>query len=234
MDLEIFDVDEALKEQANQAGSVGGRFDMATSTKCYIAVFRHSNKFVGERTVHSHPDSDQILFVLDGECAVTSLSGKYTLEPHQGVLVPGGVNYGFANETEEDLVFLSLRTESVGGRRVAYVPSVASDALVRIPESYFAGRPIGRYVYAYAIDRRTIGFSPLLLDDWNRGTMLRVNCDYERRGSDILVNLPERLARWYLVDDLLDGDYTITAGDDGTRILMDLSPLIDRKSAVQP
>jgi len=233
VDLEIFDVAQALEEQASRPGTVGGRFDMATSTKCYIAVFRHSNKFVGERTVHSHPDSDQILFVLDGECAVTSLSGKYTLNVHQGVLVPGGVNYGFANETEEDLIFLSLRTESVGGRRVAYVPSVASDALVRIPAAFFGGTPIGRFVYAYAIDRRTIGLSPMLLDDWNRGTMLRVNCDYERSGEDILVNLPERIAKWYLVDDLTDEDYRVTYDADGSRVRVDLSPLIDRRAAAQ-
>lgn len=234
MDLEIFDIAEALEEQANQPGAVTHRFDMATSSKCYIAVFRHTNQDLGERTVHSHPDSDQILFVLDGECAVTSLSGKYTLQPHQGVLVPGGVNYGFANETEEDLIFLSLRTESVGGRRVAHVPSVPSDALVRIPQSCFGTTEIGRYVYAYAIDRRTMGFSPILLDEWNRGTMLRVNCDYERRGEDLLVNLPERIARWYLVDDLTDEDYRVVPDPDADRVRIDLSPVIDRRAAARP
>lgn len=233
MDLEIFDVAEALEQQASQPTEVTHRFDMATSSKCYIAVFRHTNQNTGERTVHSHPDSDQILFVLDGECAVTSLSGKYVLQPNQGVLVPGGVNYGFANETENDLIFLSLRTESVGGRRVAHVPSVASDALVRIPGSYLGAREIGRYVYAYAVDRRTMGFSPVLLDDWNRGTMLRVNCDYERSGEDILVNLPERIAKWYLVDDLTEQDYRLTPDPDGTRVRMDLSPLIDRRAAAR-
>lgn len=231
MDLEFFSIGEALEEQARQPGVESHRFDMATSSNCYIAVFRQTNQNLGERTVHSHPDSDQILFVLDGECAVYSLSGKYTLYPHEGVLVPGGVNYGFANETEEDLIFLSLRTEAVGGRRVAHVPSVPSDAVVRIPEASVGSREIGRYVYAYAIDRRTIGLAPVLLEDWNRGTMLRVNCDYERSGSDILVNLPERIANWYRVGDLTEVDYRVIPDPDGNRVRIDLSPLIDRRAA---
>ena len=227
-ELGTFDVAEALAKQATGRGA--GRFDMETSSNCYIAVFRNTKQDIGEKLVHSHPDSDQILFVLDGQCVVWGLNGKFTLNPHQGVLVPGGVNYGFSNERDEDLIFLSLRTEATGGRRVAYVPGVPSDALVRLEAGAFGDTPLGRYVYAYIVDRRTVGLSPILLDDWNRGTMLRANCDYEQRGNEVLINLPERIAGWFRINDLTEADYHVVPDPDGVRVRLDLSPLIDRRA----
>jgi len=121
-EIQFFDVAAALQN----GDSLHSRVDMAKSPNSYIAVFGVGPR-AGETRVHSHPDSDQILFILNGECTVEGLSGRYVLEDDEGVLIPAGVNYGFTNMTQDKLVFLSMRTEGTGGRRVAYVPSVPSE-----------------------------------------------------------------------------------------------------------
>jgi mannose-6-phosphate isomerase-like protein (cupin superfamily) len=229
-DVQVFDVAHALQEADSRSDAIPGRVDMATSSNCYIAFFRTRPRG-GETHVHAHPDSDQILYVLKGECTVEGLSGRYTLNAEQGVLIPAGVNYGFTNTAEEDLLFLSMRTESTGGRRVGYVPAVPSDAVFQVPEGEITARGIGRHLYVYALDRRTIGVSPLLIEEWNRSGILRMECEFERRGDMIVASLPERLASWYEVDDLTDGDYRIITDPDGSRVRLDLSPIIDRRSS---
>ena len=47
------------------------------------------------------------------------LDDHYPLKAMQGSLIPAGVNYGFTNDTDADVTFLSMRTESSGGRRKA-------------------------------------------------------------------------------------------------------------------
>ncbi len=121
-EVQIFDVGEAMKQRDH----LSGRVDMARSPNSFIAVFQTRPRG-GETHIHQHPDSDQILFILDGELTVEGLSGKFVLNPNQGVLIPAGVHYGFTNTTERDVVFLTMRTESSGGRRVAYVANVPSD-----------------------------------------------------------------------------------------------------------
>src|SRR5262245_33374304 len=116
-EVQVFDVASALEEANSRGEGIPGRVDMASAGNCYVAFFR-THPRGGETHVHSHPDSDQILYILKGECTVEGLSGRYTLQADQGVLIPAGVNYGFTNTTEEDLLFLSMRTESTGGRRV--------------------------------------------------------------------------------------------------------------------
>jgi mannose-6-phosphate isomerase-like protein (cupin superfamily) len=222
---QIFDVADGLSRQ----DGVVGRVDMATSPNCYIAVFRTPPRG-GETHVHSHPDSDQILFILDGECTVEGLDGRYTLKKDQGVLIPAGVNYGFTNTTDKDLIFLSMRTESTGGRRVAYVPNVASDVGIKIPNNLIDAKGIGRHVYVYAMDRHTLGISPLLTEDWNRGSLLRMNCDYEKADDHIVAYVPERIARWYRLADLNDGDYSFIPDPTNTRVQIDLTPLIEREA----
>ncbi|MGH8649445.1 MAG: cupin domain-containing protein, partial [Burkholderiales bacterium] len=115
-EVQIFDVSEAMKKRDH----LSGRVDMARSPNSFIAVFQTRPRG-GETHIHQHPDSDQILFILDGELTVEGLSGRFILKPNQGVLIPSGVHYGFTNTTERDVVFLTMRTESSGGRRVAYV-----------------------------------------------------------------------------------------------------------------
>jgi quercetin dioxygenase-like cupin family protein len=227
--LQVFDVAEALEEADNRNKAIPGRVDMATSANCYVAFFR-TQPGKGETHVHSHPDSDQILYVLKGECTVDGVDDRYVLRDNQGVLIPAGVNYGFTNLTDEDMMFLSMRTESTGGRRVGYVPSVPSDAEFKIPKAAIDAKGIGRELYVYALDRRTIGVSPLLLEEWNRGAILRMSAEFGQRGEDIIANLPERLAKWYEAEDLVEGDYRIIPDPDGTRVRIDLSPIIDRRA----
>lgn len=222
-EVQIFDIAEALKKRDH----LHGRVDMATSPNSYIAVFQVPPRG-GETHIHQHPDSDQILFVLSGQCTVEGLSGKYTLQPSQGVLIPAGVHYGFTNEGTEDLVFLSTRTEATGGRRVAYVPNVPSDVVIRIPEEEMGAQGFGHSVYVYAMDRRTIGISPLLMEEWNKASLLRMNCPYERAKGYVLANLPERMARWYRINDLTEADYNILTEPEKVRVRIDLSPLIER------
>lgn len=229
-DIQVFDIVEALEERASRPDTIPGRVDMARSDKCYVALFELKHRGGGEPHTHSHPDSDQILFVLKGELTATGLGDSYPLKGNQGALIPAGVNYGFTTETDDSVVFLSMRTESTGGRRVAYVPDEPSDALLRIPEAQIGARGMGQYLYVYALDRRTIGVSPLLLEEWNRAAILRMNCPYERAGDHIVANLPDRMANWYQLDALTEGDYQIIPDPERTKARIDLSPLINRRA----
>jgi mannose-6-phosphate isomerase-like protein (cupin superfamily) len=223
-DIQIFDVAEALASRDLHSG----RVDMTHSPNSYIAAFGVSPRH-GETRVHSHPDSDQILFILKGECTVEGLSGRYVLGANEGVLIPAGVNYGFTNMTEENLVFLSMRTESSGGRRIAYVPSVPSDAGIRMPAEAIPAEEIGAHLYIYALDSRTIGISPRIDDDWNRACVIRMEASFERAGNFLVAVLPERLAYWYRTPDLTEGDYTVTMEPEG-RVRVDLGPVIERQA----
>ena len=221
--VQIFDVDKALASRTSR-----GRIDMALSPNCYIGVFQTAPRG-GETHVHSHPDSDQILFILKGECTVEGLDGRYTLTPNQGALIPAGVNYGFTNTTTEDLIFLSIRTEASGGRRVAYVPNVESGIKLRVPaDALSASGGPGRHMYLYAMDRRTIGVSHLLIEDWNKGSLLRMHSSYERSGDEIVVDVPERLARWYQLQGLTDAGYTVQAETEQRGAKVDITPFINQ------
>lgn len=217
-EVQIFDVDEALKK----GDQLSGRTDMAKSPNSFVAVFRTRPRG-GETHIHHHPDSDQILFVLKSELTVEGLSGKYTLKPNQGVLIPAGVHYGFTNTTQEDLIFLSMRTESSGGRRVAYVKNVPSDVHLKIPAQALTAKGIGRHIYVYAMDRDTFGVSPLLFEDWNKGSLLRMNCEYEQDDGHVIAKLPERLVQWYKIDKLTDTNYKLIAEPDRTRVRVQLA-----------
>jgi mannose-6-phosphate isomerase-like protein (cupin superfamily) len=216
-EVQIFDVDEALKK----GDQLSGRTDMAKSPNSFVAVFRTRPRG-GETHIHHHPDSDQILFVLKSELTVEGLSGKYTLKPNQGVLIPAGVHYGFTNITQEDLIFLSMRTESSGGRRVAYVRNVASEVHLKIPAQALTAKGIGRHIYVYAMDRDTFGVSPLLFEDWNKASLLRMNCEYEQDDGHVIAKLPERLVQWYKINKLTDSNYKLIAEPDGTRVRVQL------------
>ena len=222
-EVQIFDVAEAVKRRDH----LSGRVDMARSPNSFVAVFQTKPRG-GEAHIHQHPDSDQILFLLKGELTLESLSGKYTLKPNQGVLIPSGVHYGFINTTDEDVVFLSMRTESTGGRRVAYLPNAPSDVRLRVPASAITARGLGRHVYVYALDRTAFGVSAILLEEWNKASLLRMHCDYEREGDFVIAKLPVRLVQWYKLDGLKEGDYHLLPESDGARVRVDLTPMISR------
>lgn len=223
-EVQVFDVSEALQRR-----NLVGRVDMATSPDSFIAVFQVPPRG-GETHVHQHPDSDQILFILKGEATVEGLSGRYSVKENQGVLIPAGVYYGFTNTTTEDLIFLSMRTEASGGRRVAYVEETPAQVTITIPEAEIGAKGIGTWIFAYALNRRTIGLSPLLFEDWNKGSLLRMNSDFERTDGQVVVRLPERFAQWYDLSALGEADYRIISEPDKTRVRVDLSPLIRRES----
>ncbi len=224
-EVQVFDVGEALKKRDH----LSGRVDMAKSPSSFVAVFQTRPRG-GETHIHQHPDSDQILFVLKGEVTVEGLSGKYVLRPNQGVLIPAGVHYGFTNETQEDVVFLSTRTESTGGRRVAYVKNVPSDVHLKIPAEAISAKGIGRHIYVYAMDRSTIGISTLLLEEWNKKSLLRMNCEYTKDGDYVVAKLPERLVQWYKIESLPESDYHLIADPDKTKVRINLEPLIKREA----
>lgn len=224
-EVQIFDVSEAIKKRDH----LSGRVDMAKSPNSFVAVFQTRPRG-GETHIHQHPDSDQILFVLRGELTVEGLSGKYVLKQDQGVLIPAGVHYGFTNATQEDLIFLSMRTESSGGRRVAYVKNVPSNTHVKIPADEICAQGIGRHIYVYAMDRNIIGVSPLLMEEWNKRSLLRMNCEYERDAGYVIAKLPERLVQWYKIESLSESDYNLIVEPDKTKVRVDLSPLIQREA----
>lgn len=223
-EVQVFDVSEALKKRDH----LSGRVDMAKSPNSFVAVFQTRPRG-GETHIHQHPDSDQILFVLKGEVTVDGLSGKSVLRPNQGVLIPAGVHYGFTNETQEDVVFLSMRTESTGGRRVAYVKNVPSNVQVKIPAEEINAKGIGRHIYVYAMDRSTVGISPVLMEDWNKGSLLRMNCEYENDGNYVIAKLPQRLVQWYKLDSLSEADCRLLTEPEKIRVRVDLTPLIQKQ-----
>jgi len=222
-EVQIFDVAESVLKR----DQISGRVDMAKSPNSFVAVFQTKPRG-GEAHIHQHPDSDQILFLLRGELTLESLSGKYSLKPNQGVMIPAGVHYGFINTSDQDAVFLSMRTESTGGRRVAHVANVPSDVLLRVPASAVTARGLGRHIYVYALDRTAFGVSAVLLEEWNKASLLRMNCDYERDGDSVIAKLPLRLVQWYKIDGLKEGDYNLLPVGDGARVRVDLSPLLQR------
>ncbi|HEY2987479.1 MAG TPA: cupin domain-containing protein [Candidatus Binatia bacterium] len=224
-EVQIFDVAEAVKKRDH----LSGRVDMAKSPNSFVAVFQTKPRG-GEAHIHQHPDSDQILFLLKGELTLESLSGKYTLKPDQGVMIPAGVHYGFINTTDQDAVFLSMRTESSGGRRVAHVANVSSDVRVRVPASAITSRGLGRHIYVYALDRTSFGISAVLLEEWNKASLLRMHCDYAREGDSVVATLPLRIVQWYRLETLKEGDYDLTPENDGTRVRVDLQPMIERQA----
>lgn len=224
-EVQIFDVTEAMKKRDN----LSGRVDMARSPNSFIAVFQTRPRG-GETHIHQHPDSDQILYILDGELTVESLSGRFTLNPKQGVMIPAGVHYGFTNTTERDVVFLTMRTESSGGRRVAYVENVPSAVHLKIPAEAISAKGIGRHIYCYALDRATVGVSSVLLEEWNKKSLLRMHCDYEKSGEYVIAKLPERLVQWYHIENLAESDYRLIPVEDKMRVQLDLRPMIKRQS----
>jgi mannose-6-phosphate isomerase-like protein (cupin superfamily) len=225
-EVQIFDVGEAIGKRDH----LSGRVDMARSPNSFIALFQTKPRG-GETHIHQHPDSDQILFILKGELTVESLSGKYVLRPSQGVMIPAGVHYGFTNTTQEDVLFLTMRTESTGGRRVAHVPNIPSNVHVKIPAEEMSAKGIGRHLYVYAMDRSTLGISPVLRDEWNKACLLRMNCQYEKQDGYVIAKLPQRMVQWYKMEGLSESDYCLLTEPEKVRVRMDITPLIQRQAS---
>lgn len=224
-EVQSFDIGEALKRRELHRG---GRVDMAGSEQSFIAVFQTPPRG-GETHIHQHPDSDQILFVLQGELSTDSDLGRSVIKANQGVLIPAGAYYGFTNTGQEDVIFLSMRTESIGGRRSAHVENVPSNVFIRIPADSISGQGIGPKLYVYTLSRSKIGISSMRLEEWNKKSLLRMDCEYSRDDRHVVAKLPERLAEWYEIDRLSESDYNLIPEGDNIRVRVDLNPLIRRQ-----
>ena len=217
-EVQVFDVSEGLKKRKEQLG----RVDMAKSPNSFVALFLTPPRG-GETHIHQHPDSDQILFILKGELTVEGDIGRSSLKANQGVLIPAGAFYGFTNTGKEDVIFLSMRTESVGGRRSAHVPNVPSKLCVKIPADQISAKGFGSKLYAYAMTRSTIGLSVMRLEEWNKASLLRLDCDFEKSDGYILAKLPERLVKWYELESLSESDYKLISEPDKARVRVALT-----------
>ena len=212
-EVQTFDATEALKT---------GHFDMATSPNSHITVVRVPLR--GDTQIQPE-DSDQILVVLEGACRVDTPSGSHSLGVSQGVLIPPGTNCRFTNTSEDQLVLFSMETR----RPSDLMSNRPSAVVVRIPVEYLDAKGIGNRIYAYTMDRLTIGISPHIMEEWNQVSTLRMNCKYRREGDQIVAMLPERIVGWYRLEGLTDGDYTLRTDRTKTRVRVNLSPYVERR-----
>lgn len=225
-EVQIFDA-STLVSGDDDLNSLREQVEMATSSNCEISAMQ--TPVGGETRLEADPAADRILLLLKGTCTVEGPSGKRPLTKHQGALIPTGVACSFTNEGQDPLVFFALRTES-GERRPGYVPNVPSGVLVKVPEAEISAEGLLGHLFIYALDQETVGISSHRLDELNFASILRMNCEYEVWGGDVLVNLPERLVRWYQLRDLAESDYRIVPSRERTYVRVDLRPLVQREA----
>ena|SRR5437870_1092081 len=197
--------------------------DLATSPNSNIAVLRIPAR---QDTQLDAQESDRILVVLRGEGIVAGPEGERALATQQGMLIPPGVECRLTNSGREELVLFSMQTK----RAAALVANVPSDVQVKVPIEFLNAKGIGSRIYAYIMDRCTIGLSPLIMEEWNQVSAVRMNCRYEKDGDIVVATLPERAVRWYGIDSLSDSDYALRTDRTRTRVRVDLTPYIERKA----
>ena len=207
----------------SMAQAAGAGAALATSPNSNIVAVRVP---AGEATRIEAQESDRILVLLRGECSVDSPSGKRRLDPQQGMLIPAGVVCHLENDGRGDAVFFSMQTK----RAAALVANTVSDVRVNVPVEYLDAKGIGSRIYAYTIDRCTIGLSPLIMEEWNQVSAVRMNCKYERVDDQVVATLPQRLVEWYGIADLTDGDYTLRPDRTRTRVRVNITPFVERKA----
>jgi len=224
--VQIFDVGDAL-EGATDASEIRQRLGMASSPNCDIVLLRANPGGQLEITADAH--EDQIVFVLGGRCRADGPLNSYEVAANQGILVTAGSTANCTNTGEDELALLTLRT-GAGEERPGFVPNQPSGVKIRVPAAEVSARGLGRHLYVFAMSQRIIGIGVNATEEWNLGSLLRMNCQYERDGDDILVNLPERMARWYQLREISPEDYRIISDPDRWRCKIDLSPLIAREA----
>ena len=197
--------------------------DLADSPNSTISVLRMAP---GENAELKPEGSDRILVVLRGEGSATWPDGDRALKTQQGMLVPPGLSCRLSNTGQVEFVVYSMLTR----RPEALVANVASDVQVRAPIEQMNAKGIGNRIYAYVMDRATIGLSPLIMEEWNKVSAVRMNCKYERVGDEVVATLPARVVQWYGIEDLAEGDYTIRTDRTRTRVRVDITPFIARKA----
>ena len=106
---------------------------------------------------------------------------------------------------------------------MAYVKNVPSNVHLKIPAAALMAKGIGRHIYVYAMDRDTFGVSTLLLEEWNKRSLLRMNCEYETDNGHVIAKLPERLVQWYKIDGFSDSNHRLIEEPDKTRVRVELA-----------
>jgi mannose-6-phosphate isomerase-like protein (cupin superfamily) len=197
--------------------------DLADSPNSTISVLRLAP---GEQTELVAQGSDRILVVLRGEGTVTTPESERPLATQQGMLIPPGLSCRLENTSQAELVVYSMQTR----RPEALVANVASDVHVRVPIELMNAKGIGSRIYAYVMDRATIGLSPLIMEEWNKVSAVRMNCKYERIGDEVVATLPARVVQWYGIEELAEGDYRLRSDRTRTRVRVDITPFIERKA----
>ena len=102
-EVQVFDIAEALKKQVVGAESIWQVHPTAILRFFRLLLARDPYPLASR--LRSDP------FVLQGRLTIEGDIGKSVLKPNQGVLIPAGTYYGFTNTAQEDLIFLSMRTE---------------------------------------------------------------------------------------------------------------------------
>ncbi len=215
-------VDQVQIFSTAQATRPGGS-DVATSPNSNIAVIRIAAR--SDTQIYAQ-ESDRILVLLRGECSVESPSGTRTLTAQQGMLIPSGLGCRLENATHDDAVVFSMQTK----RPAALVANTVSDVTVRVPVEYLDAKGIGSRIYAYVMDRCTIGLSPHIMEEWNQVSAVRMNCRYEKVGDQVVATLPERLVQWYGIEGMTDSDYALRPDRTRSRVRVDVSPFISRQT----
>jgi hypothetical protein len=80
------------------------------------------------------------------------------------------------------------------------------------------------------MDRATVGISSVLLEEWNKKSLLRMHCEYEKAEDFVVAKLPERLVQWYQIETLAESDYRLIPEGDRLRARLDLRPMIRRQA----
>jgi hypothetical protein len=199
------------------------RVDMAISPNSHISTIQVEAH--GEALIPAK-ESDEIIVLVGGSCTIVTPSGAHELREGQGFLLPLGLACQARNGTDAPATLLSMLTK----RTAPYDTNVASDVTVRFPVEFVDGLGLGSKLYAYVMDRRTIGISPLIMEEWNQASVVRMNCKFRREGDTVVATLPERVVRWYGLDDLKDDDYSVTHDRRRSRVRVDLTPGIARRA----
>jgi mannose-6-phosphate isomerase-like protein (cupin superfamily) len=199
-----------------------GLTSLASSPNSHISVLRIARG--GDAEINP-PGSDEILVVLEGECQVQTAHGMVPVRQNQGVLIPPATHGRLVNSGGTDLVVFSMATKHPS----AAPPNQPSDVRIKVPLEYIDAKGIRKSVYAYAMDRTTIGISPVIMEEWNQVSVLRMNCSYEQEGDHILAKLPERIVSWYRLEGLTDDDYLLRPDRTRVRVRVNLTPFHQRQ-----
>jgi tripartite-type tricarboxylate transporter receptor subunit TctC len=182
-----------------------------------------SNAIVGQAGVMY--DIDRFIYLGSGFSrfsAVFVTRRDAGLDSLEKLRIASGVKIGADSVGHHHYIVGRLFASIFGLKDPRFVTGYSTEAI--------SARGIGRHIYCYAMDRATIGISSVLLEDWNKKSLLRMHCEYEKSGDWTIAKLPERLVQWYQIESLSESDYRLVPEPDKMRLRLDLRPLIKRQA----